>query len=40
MVVVHPALDVCQVGRYTGRDLRVRWEKGEKELGVVSITVA
>ena len=31
MVVVHPVLDVSQVGGDTG--------KGEKELGVISITV-
>ena len=29
MVVVHPP----------GRDLCVRWGKGEKELGIISITV-
>ena len=39
MVVVHPALDVSQAGRDPGRDLCVRWGKGEKELGIISITV-
>ena len=39
MVFVHPALDVSQADRDPGRDLCVRWGKGEKELGIISITV-
>ena len=39
MVVVHPALDGSQAGRDPGRDLCVRWGKGEKELGILSLAV-
>ena len=39
MVVVHPALDVSQAVRDSGRDLCVRWGKGENELGIISIVV-
>ena len=39
MVVVHPALNVSQAGRDSGRDLCVRWGKGKKELGIISIAV-
>ena len=39
MVVVHPALDVSQAGIDPGRDLCVRWGKGGKELGIISIAM-
>ena len=38
-MVVHPALDVSQAGKHPGRDLCGGWGKGEKELGIISITV-
>ena len=31
--------DVTQAGRDSGRDLCIRWGKGEKELGIFSIAV-
>ena len=39
MMIVHLALDVSQAAGDTGRDLCVRWGKGEKELGVISLAV-
>ena len=39
MLVVHLALDVTQAGRDPGRHVCVSWGKGEKELGIISITV-
>ena len=37
-MVINPALGVSQAGRDPGRDLCVRWGKGEKELVIISIT--